>query len=301
MMNRLQDLGEEALISKLVGGLAVREDLIVGPGDDCAVIDVGDNERYQLLKTDCIVEGVHYLPEAAPEDVGWKAVARVISDFAAMGGYPSQLLVTIILPGTQQVDYVEKMYQGMQRCTGAFGAIISGGETSSIPDETAAVISVSGTGWVAKEKLVKRGGGKAGDVVMVTGELGGSIRGKHLTFTPRVKEAAWLVENFPLNAMMDLSDGLAKDLPRLAKLSGCGYEVEEGSLPCSDGVDVSGAVGDGEDYELLFTVSAEDKDKILQEWQKVFPLLKLSAIGSLTSHEHPVSQLKNGWEHFTSS
>ena len=298
-MNRLKDLGEDALISKLVSNLTVREDVLVGPGDDCAVIDVGDEAHYQLLKTDCIVEGVHYLPEADPEQVGWKAVARVISDFAAMGGYPSQLLVTIVMPGNQEVEDVEKMYQGMQRCSADFGAIISGGETSSLPTGSASVISISGTGWVAKDQLVKRAGGKAGDVVMVTGELGGSIRGKHLTFTPRVKEAEWLVENFQLNAMMDLSDGLAKDLPRLAKMSCCGYQLDDDSVPCSKGVDLAGALGDGEDYELLFTIAEENTDKLLKSRKEVFPDLMLSEIGYLTANKDRVVHSEKGWEHFT--
>jgi len=299
-MNCLNDLGEDALISQLVSNLATRDDILVGPGDDCAVIDVGDKHRYQLLKTDCIVEGVHFLPDACPEHVGWKAVARVISDFAAMGGYPSQLLVTIIMPGNQKVDYVEKMYLGMQRCAEDFGAVISGGETSSLARGDAAVISISGTGWVTKQHLVKRAGGRPGDVVMVTGKLGGSIQGKHLTFTPRVKEAAWLVENFRLHAMMDLSDGLAKDLPRLAKISQCGYEIEESSVPYSEGSDLSGALCDGEDYELLLTVSAEVAESVLQKWLEAFPRLSLSAIGKLTADVSETPFSGKGWEHFVS-
>ena len=281
-MEQLKDIGEDALIERLVNQLDQDGDLVVGPGDDCAVIDVGDQQRYQLLKTDCIVEGVHFLPSANAEHVGWKAVARVLSDFAAMGGYPSQLLVTLVMPETQSVAYVEKLYQGMKRCVEPYGAVISGGETSSLPVHSAMVISVSGTGWVDKNKLVRRDGGKPGDVVMVTGQLGGSIQGTHLTFTPRLEEAGWLVENFQLHSMMDLSDGLAKDLPRLAKLSQCGYMINESTVPCSQSSDLIGALGDGEDYELLMTVSAEDAGEIEERWKEIFPELSITAIGKLT-------------------
>lgn len=299
-MKHLKDIGEDALIARLIKGLGKGADLVVGPGDDCAVVDVGDELRYQLLKTDCIVEGVHYLPDAPAQKVGWKAIARVISDFAAMGGIPSQLLVTLVMPESQQVEYVEALYEGMQKCATEYGATISGGETSSLPTGSAAVISIAGTGWVNKDQLVRRDGGKPGDVVMVTGQLGGSIQGKHLTFTPRVKEARWLVENFSMTSMMDLSDGVAKDLPRLAKLSACGYQINEQAVPCSQGSDLAGALGDGEDYELLFTVRADVLEDLLQKWDIEFPELSLTAIGELTDAESAPLTLGRGWEHFTS-
>jgi len=299
-MDYLRDLGEDALISRIVSNLSQGTDVIVGPGDDCAVIDVGDSLRYQLLKTDCIVEGVHYFPSAEAGQVGWKAIGRVISDFAAMGGKPSQLLVTLVMPGDQRVDYVEQLYSGMQRCAEEFGAVISGGETSSIPSGAPAVISISGTGWVEKDKLVTRAGGKAGDVILVSGLLGGSIKGKHLTFTPRVREALWIAGNYCPNAMMDLSDGIGKDLPRLAKLSQCGFILNESSLLCSEGSDTKGAIGDGEDYELLMTVAPSDLENLLQQWKVEFPNLPLTAVGELTSDVNQMPSSEEGWEHFTS-
>src|SRR5690606_21847998 len=108
---------------------------------------------------------------------------------------------------------------------------------------------VAATGHVAREHLVTRSGGRAGDGIFVTGALGGSIRGKHLTFTPRLDASAWLVRQFLPTAMMDLSDGLAKDLPRLASASGCGYFIEPAWLPLTDGCTPAEALGDGEDYE----------------------------------------------------
>lgn len=299
-MNYLKDIGEDALIKKLIKGLGKGEDLVVGPGDDCAVIDVGDALRYQLLKTDCVVEGVHYLPETSAHKVGWKAIARVISDFAAMGGEPSQLLVTLVMPENQAVEYVEQLYRGMEQCAAEFGATISGGETSSLPAGSSAVISISGTGWVNKNQLVRRDEGRPNEVILVTGKLGGSILEKHLSFTPRMKEARWLVENYPITSMMDLSDGVAKDLPRLANSSGCGYFINKEAVPCNMGCDISAALGDGEDYELLFTVPAEVLESLQEEWRGVFPTLRLTAIGELTSEGAGALSLGDGWEHFRS-
>ena len=296
-MKKLSDVGEDALISRLVQGLDQGDDVLVGPGDDCAVIDLGIDDLYQLLKTDSLVEGVHYLPDADACRVGWKAIARVLSDFAAMGGYPGHLLVTIALPATQKLSYVEALYKGMEKCASRYGAVICGGETSSVPDGSAAVISIAGTGWVKKDQLVRRSGGEVGDLVVVTGKLGGSIRGKHLRFSPRLNEAKWLTENHRLHSMMDLSDGLARDLPRLAKASCCGYQIDEAALPRNCECSVADALGDGEDYELLFTLSPANLPALRDQWRNVFPELNLSVVGALTGEL--VEPPSGGWEHFS--
>lgn len=304
-MNDLGEIGEDALIRKLIEQLnscsTSHGDLVVGPGDDCAVVDSGLEDRYQLLKTDAMVEGIHYLKDTAADQVGWKAIARVISDFAAMGGLPAHLLVTIAMPSDKSVPYLEKLYQGMQKCASAYGAVICGGETSAIPQGGAAVISVAGTGWVEKSRCVMRGGGHAEDLVLVTGKLGGSIRGKHLTFAPRIDEARWLTENFHIHSMMDLSDGLGIDLPRLASASHCGYMIDEEALPLNDTCGVSQALGDGEDYELLLTASAETVSQLMPAWTKQYPELLLSVVGKLCHDEHVASPRTDGWEHFKSN
>jgi thiamine-monophosphate kinase len=303
-MKRLRDMGEDVLIERLLNqlpkGAETSENVIVGPGDDCAVVDVGHRYRYQLLKTDSLVEGVHYLPSTAAAKVGWKAVARVISDFAAMGGWPDQLLVTIAMPSDMEVRYLEKLYRGMQKCASKYGAAICGGETSSVPKGSAAVISIAGTGWVKKRKYITRSGGKVGDSILVTGKLGGSIRGKHLDFLPRLEEAQWLTENFRIRSMMDLSDGLGQDLPRLAKASGCGYSLDEASLPRNPGCDVAQALGDGEDYELLLTVSDRSVTRLCADWGEKFPDLPISLIGRLVSEDSDSMQDQSGWQHFRS-
>jgi thiamine-monophosphate kinase len=290
-MKRLRDLGEDALIARLLRGFPGGEKLLVGPGDDCAVVDPGRGPL-RLLKTDAIVEGVHFLPDTPPEKVGWKAVARVLSDFAAMGGVPEHLLVTVAVDPDKPVAWMDGLYRGIRKCLATHGGVLAGGETSRLP--SGAMISVAGEGRVERKHLVLRSGGKPGDLVVVTGRLGGSIRGKHLTFTPRLAEAAWLVRHLQPSAMMDLSDGLAKDLPRLAEASGCGFEL--GDIPATRGCTHAQALGDGEDYELLLTVPPRRWEAAAAAWPTDFP--PLSVVGTLL----PPGQgtpLTGGWDHFS--
>ena len=184
----------------------------------------------------------------------------------------------------------------MNKCARAFDCCIVGGETSSVPAGAPAMISVAGTGTAKRSEVTLRSGGRPGDVLFVTGRLGGSLRGRHLTFTPRLVEANWLVRNGPLHAMMDLSDGLARDLPRLASASGCGFLLEKDSVPRSRGITGEEALCDGEDYELLLAVSTRRAKQLESAWRKQFPKLPLSPIGSLTTGKE--SNLSGGWDHF---
>lgn len=293
-MKTLGDLGEDPLIAKLCAGLAGADDLLVGPGDDCAVIDTG--KTLTLLKTDAVVEGVHFLKETPARKVGWKAVARVLSDFAAMGGKPSELLITLALPKETPVRWVTDLYAGMNRCLAKHGGVIAGGETTALPSGAPAMISVAGRGLVARKQLVRRSEGQPGDVIFVTGKLGGSLAGRHLSFTPRLEEAEWLTRNFKLRAMMDLSDGVAKDLPRLADMSGCGFQIDREAVPKNRGCSVESALGDGEDFELIFTTSAQTAGKLEAAWEERFPKLALSRIGRLTDGDR--DELAGGWGHF---
>lgn len=291
-MNQLSDIGEDELIRRLVELVPTGES-IEGPGDDCAVIDKG-GERLELLKTDALVEAVHFLKDADARAVGWKAVARVISDFAAMGGFVEHFLITVALPKSMEVGWIEDFYRGMSDCMKVHGGVLAGGETCSVPEGSAAVISVAATGSVERGKVVLRSGGKVGDEIWVTGRLGGSLAGKHLSFTPRVEEARWLVENFKPTAMMDLSDGLAKDLGRMALASSCGFQLKMESIPVTEGCTVAEALGDGEDFELLLTTP---QGMEAAEWHKHFPGLELTKIGVLVP-EGEGNDLAGGWDHF---
>lgn len=292
---RLRDLGEDALISRLLRGFPGGGTLRVGPGDDCAVVDPGRGEL-RLLKTDAIVEGVHFLPTTPPAKVGWKAIARVLSDFAAMGGRPEHLLVTVAVDPDKPVAWMDGLYRGIRDCLGRHGGLLAGGETSRLA--AGALISVAGEGKVARSQLTLRSGGKPGDHVVVTGRLGGSIRGKHLDFDPRLAEAAWLVRHLRPGAMMDLSDGLGKDLPRLAAASGCGYRIDPAAIPRTRGCTAAQAIGDGEDYELLFTVPPRRwRPAVREAWRAAFPGLPLTVVGELTPPGEGM-QLSGGWDHF---
>ncbi len=279
---KLRELGEDRLIAQLMTRLRSRPDVVVGPGDDCAVVVGPGKDRLLLLKTDCVIEGVHFRPDEKPAFIGWKAMMRTLSDFAAMSGVPQYALITLAAPAEREARWMEQLYQGLERAAGRFEVAIVGGETSDTKGPL--VISVSAAGAVEKERCVRRNGGKAGDALFVTGSLGGSIRGKHLKFVPRIAEARWLTLHFSIHAMMDLSDGLGADLPRLAAASEVGFEIDEAALPRNRGISVEQAINDGEDYELLFAVSPNDATVLEKKWRKKFPRLPLTRIGQFTRH-----------------
>lgn len=288
-------LGEDGLVARLVESLPKGGDVVVGPGDDCAVIDTG-TENYQLLKTDCLIEGIHFERGTEPLLVGEKAMKRVISDIAAMGGMPKHALVTLAVDEARAVVEITGWYAGMVAAAEKFGCAIVGGETSKLPRE-GAVISIAMTGEVRPDQCVLRSGAKRGDLILVSGLLGGSFEsGRHLTFTPRLREAQWLVSSHLPSAMMDLSDGLGSDLPRLALASGEGYTISPERLRCHAGVSIEDAISDGEDYELLFTIAPEKTGMLMVEWAAVFPGVPLTIIGEITE-ETPI-ELSSGWEHF---
>lgn len=224
-------------------------------------------------------------------------MARPLSDFAAMAGVPQFALVTLIVPAGRTLGWMKKIYRGLAKAARTFGVAIVGGETSNIKGP--AVISVSLSGFVEKGRWVGRGGGKAMDELFVTGRLGGSLRGRHLKFTPRIEEARWLTKHFSIHAMMDLSDGLGADLPRLARASGVGFEVDEAAVPLNPGCGIEQAISDGEDYELLVAVSPRDSGNLERKWRRKFPRLPLTRIGRLNRKSESKNQkLPGGYVHF---
>jgi thiamine-monophosphate kinase len=296
-MKTLADIGEDELIHRLVAGLKLDRSVIVGPGDDCAVVKAPAKAGERLLlKTDTVVEGVHFTTETPPKLIGRKAMARVISDFAAMAGTPCHALVTLIAPPQTPVKRVLAVYAGLREMAEAHGVNIVGGETSRGEQ---LILTVSLTGTVGEKSWIARSTAKAGDLLLVTGRLGGSIKGKHLRFEPRVAEARWLTENLPVRAMMDLSDGLAKDLPRLADASGLGFELWAPEIPITPGCTLEQALGDGEDYELLLAVSPKMKASMMHQWHCFSPKVPLTVIGQLLPLDgKSTNKLKGGWEHF---
>jgi thiamine-monophosphate kinase len=211
---------------------------------------------------------------------------------------PHFALVTLIAPPARAARWAREVYRGLQRAADRFEVAIVGGETSSTTGP--AVISISALGSVEKDRWVSRAGGKAGDALFVTGKLGGSIRKKHLNFVPRIKEARWLTANFSIHAMLDLSDGLGADLPRLALASGVGFAIDEQALPRTRGCSIAEAINDGEDYELVFALSPNDAASLQRNWCKKFPRLALTRIGRLKRKSATGNQqLGHGYVHFT--
>jgi thiamine-monophosphate kinase len=297
---KLRDIGEDRLLSQLLPRLSLAKAVINGRGDDCAVVETHDRRDFLVLKTDCVAAGVHFLPTANALNVGWKAMMRPLSDFAATSALPQFALITLIAPEQTKVKWVKELYRGLRGAAKRFKVSIVGGEMSSTPGPVA--ISVSVVGYVEKERYVSRRGGKAGDDLFVTGRLGGALKQKHLQFIPRIVESRWLTKNFSIHAMMDLSDGLGADLPRLARASRVGFAIETESLPLSSGATVDNAISDGEDYELLFAVSRRDRNRLEREWRKKFPKLRLTRIGflsQLATFNSPA--LPRGYVHFQQS
>jgi len=288
-------MNEFELIARLTKALPTNGTVVTGAGDDCAVLDLGVPENLILFKTDAVVEGIHFTSETPPEKIGHKALARCLSDIAAMAGTPTAALVTIALPKKFDADFITKIYDGLNALAKEHGVAIVGGETTTNPERI--LISISLLGTVPRGQQVFRSGAKVGDAIFVTGELGGSLAGKHLDFEPRLAEARWLTEHFTLHAMMDLSDGLAGDLRHIAEAGKVGAVLLKSALPITRAAKLRAkesstakpaalaALTDGEDFELLFTVASKDAVKLLDAWKKEFPKLKLSCIGKIIAEE----------------
>lgn len=288
-------MNEFELIQNLTRSPPTNKSVVVGPGDDCAVLEAGLPDRLLLFKTDAIVEGIHFALDAPPQKVGHKALARCLSDIAAMAGTPSAALITLALPRDFVPSRVEAIYDGINALARRHEVAIVGGETTTNPERM--LLSVALLGWMPRGKGVLRSGAEPGDAIFVTGELGGSLAGKHLEFEPRLAEARWLVQHFAVHSMIDLSDGLAGDLPHILKASKTGAELLGPSIPISrearraaksgtaDKPPLLAALTDGEDFELLFTVASRDAVPALDAWRKQFPKLPLTCIGKITAGE----------------
>ena len=303
-------MNEFELIARLTKSLPTNQNVVTGVGDDCAVLDLGMPDKLILFKTDAVVEGIHFTKETPPEKIGRKALARCLSDIAAMAGTPVAALVTLGLPAAPkrseggpekfEPEFVAKIYDGLNALADKIGVAIVGGETTT--DPSGIFISIALLGTVARGKQVLRSGAKAGDAIFVTGELGGSLAGKHLEFEPRLGEARWLAEHFPIHAMIDLSDGLAGDLPHILKASRVGAELLKSAIPIARAAKLqakkkppfAAALTDGEDFELLFTVASGDAVKLLDAWKKIFPKLKLSCIGKIVAGDGVILRDKTG-------
>jgi len=266
--------GEFELIAAIRTALGTPpEDVIVGIGDDAAVLSVPPGEQL-VVTTDMLVEGRHFdaltvgdaaNAQLAAEAIGWKALAVSISDVAAMGGRSRWAVVSIALRAEHTGSVADALTNGLRRCAERFGVAIVGGDTTASPGPL--VVNVTLAGSLGYGDAVLRSSARVGDAVCVTGALGGSRLGRHLHPQPRQDEALSLVKEGVVHAMIDLSDGLSSDLGHVLDASGVGAMLWADRVPIHPDAmrraaetgrpALEHALHDGEDFELLFTTSAD--------------------------------------------
>lgn len=277
---------ESHLIDWLRRTLPATKAVRVGLGDDAAVLR-GDGSDV-VVTTDMLMAGVDFiLGEVEPRRVGHKILAVSLSDLAAMAARPVAAFVSLALPRSGGLELAQELYRGMLPLAERYGVAIAGGDTNSWDGPLVANVTLLGT--PSSRGSLLRSGARAGDKILVTGSLGGSILGHHLDFEPRIAEALLLHERYDLHAGMDVSDGLALDLSRLCQASGCGAVVQSLAVPIAhaaheyarqlaDGsTPLDHAFADGEDFELLLAVPAREAARLLRE--RPLADVRLSEIG----------------------
>lgn len=260
---------EDELIRTLTRGLPSHPRVLVGPGDDAAILQVAAG--YELVATtDLLMDQVDFVVGTdPPQRIGRKALAANLSDLAAMAARPLAALVSLALPRRAGPDLAQALYEGLLPLAAEMACPVVGGDTNSWDGPL--VINLAVLGEVPAGRRWLRSGARPGDAILVTGAFGGSILGKQFDFQPRVREALWLAEHAQVHAAIDVSDGLSLDLARLASRSGCGAVLELERVPVAEaayalasrpkaaaGSPLEHALGDGEDFELLLAVPPEE-------------------------------------------
>lgn len=331
------DLGERALVARITARLASRPWVQVGPGDDAAVV-LPEPRTADVFTTDALVDGVHFdLQLMSPEDVGHRALAVNLSDLAAMGARPRCALLSLVLPGSTTVEFVDGLLDGMLRLADREGVALVGGNVTRSP--ATLVVDVTAIGAVHPRRVLRRAGARAGDDVYVTGTLGDGASGlaslrragtagprdpeselRYRRPEPRTRAGLLLSRNKVASACIDLSDGLADGVRRIAEASGVGVTLDAGLLPVREHVRswapagaaaVDGcphwlalALDGGDDYELLFTASPRARGR-LRGVQRLLGDLPITRIGQVTKDrtlslltDGGLRSLPEGFEHF---
>ena len=333
---RAADVGEFPLIDRLLARVpALRPDVLVGAGDDVAVVSVSPEECL-LVTCDVQVAGSHFRPDATdPSRLGRKAAAINLSDIAATGGRPAHFLVSLIVPPETEVGFLEAVYEGLAKEAARWGADVIGGNVSR---GSCLAIDLTLLGTARPDRLLRRAGARPGDLILVTGRLGAAAAGLHLalhpgtavdegirtsvlaafeTPVPRLDEAAALVAAQGVTAMIDISDGLAADLGHLCDAGGLGVRVHASAVPVDDAtaavaaaarVDpLRWALGGGEDYELLFTAPAHEAE-VLADAVLAATGTPVSVVGEMVAPSRgrrlvlgsgrEAELTREGWRHF---
>ena len=333
-MTTIAELGEFGLIARLTAGLPRSADVILGVGDDAAILDIGGDELL-VATCDAQVEDTHFrLRYMNPHDIGRRALAVNVSDVAAMGGSPRYALISLMLPPTLDVAILDGIYAGLQAEAAQFGVAIVGGNIARNTERL--IIDITLLGTVMQERILRRDMAKPADAVMVTGSLGSSAAGllvsedEHLAAkippedrervlaalrrpTPRVAAGQWLAEQGVITAM-DVSDGLAADISHICDASSVGVDIEAESLPIEPAaVTIASLAGrepqdlalfGGEDYELLFTAPEDRADALSQELLRAKGV-KATRIGKIREGSArtlfrkgtAVPLISTGWDH----
>jgi len=320
-MKTLGTLGERETI-RIIERI-IKSDASVGPGDDCAAIDIGD--RYLLVTTDMMVTKAHMPKGMGPYDIGWSIIAVNLSDIAAMGGSPLGLVTAIGITRGHPIDFIEQMVDGMNDCARRFNTSVVGGDTKEHED---LVLCGTAFGEVSKKDILLRKGAKAGDLVAVTGSLGRAGAGffsmkRQLGLKeaedalkrpwPRVKEGMALSRSGFVTSCMDISDGLSTSIFELSRNSGMTYEVDYARIPKAKEVDMAFhdierqkdlVLNFGDDFELIFTIKREHEADLARLAEETG--CPMTVVGKVTSGEENIlidngkrEKLENlGYEHF---
>jgi len=320
-MKTLGTLGERETI-RIIEKI-IKSNATVGPGDDCAAIDMGD--KFLLITTDMMVTKWHIPKGMGPYDIGWSIIAVNLSDIAAMGGTPLGLVTAIGITRGHPIEFIEQLADGMNDCARRFNTSVIGGDTKEHED---LVLCGTAIGEVAKEGILLRKGAKPGDLVAVTGYLGMAGAGYHSMKRglglkeaedrlkrpwPRIKEGMALSKSGIATSCMDISDGLSTSIFELSRNSGLTYEVDYARIPKAKEVGLAFqdkerqkdlVLNFGDDFELLFTIKRE-AEPVLEKLSKELEC-PLTVIGKVTSGEENIliddgkrEKLENlGYEHF---
>jgi thiamine-monophosphate kinase len=295
-------LGEAKLIAAIRRWLgAASPPAPFGMGDDCAVLP--PFRGLPLVTVDPVIYGRHFKAGDSARAVGAKLLKRNLSDIAAMGGRPLAAVVALTLDPRVSLRWLEQFHRGLAACARRYRVRLVGGDVAQARDALSASLTLLGA---AGPRPLTRTGARVGDWIYVTGVLGGSVRsGHHLTFTPRLAEGAWLARRAEVRAMMDVSDGLAKDLPALTP-RGAQPVLARAALPLRRGATLGAALGEGEDYELVMAVRARsDLPGFERAWRQAFPRVSLHRIGQFArAGKVPPGTITldgfHGYEHFRS-
>ncbi len=262
----------------------VKPPVMVGIGDDAAVIR-STCAAGEVVTTDMLMEGVDFLyPQTSAWEMGRKALAVNLSDIAAMGAKPTAAFVSVAFPQSRGEAFARDVYAGLETLAAEYDVTIAGGDTNSWDGPF--VINITVIGEPLGSAAILRSGAKPGDVILVTGSFGGSIRGRHLHFTPRLSEARRLLELITPHAMIDVSDGLAADLHHLLEESHVGAIIDASAIPihpdahamADDVPALRHALGDGEDFELILAVSSEEASRLAAVWDMTTSLTRIGHI-----------------------